>query len=64
MGTMLIGYNVEWRAVPRATRSLHNRLGVPATLFVVGQTLERWVSQFQAIADDPLVDIQQHTYTH
>jgi peptidoglycan/xylan/chitin deacetylase (PgdA/CDA1 family) len=71
MGTMLIGYDVEWRGegdvTPRfleQARSLHNRLGVPATLFVVGQTLERWVPQFQAIAGDPLFDIQQHTYSH
>jgi peptidoglycan/xylan/chitin deacetylase (PgdA/CDA1 family) len=71
MGTMLIGYDVEWRGEGDVTpqfleqgRSLHNRLGVPATLFVVGQTLERWVPQFQAIAGDPLFDIQQHTYSH
>ena len=38
--------------------------GVPATLFVVGQTLERWVPEFQAIALDPLFDLQQHTYSH
>src|SRR3954470_15248926 len=71
MGTMLIGYDVEWRGEGDVTpwfldqaRSLHNRLGVPATLFLVGQTLERWVPQFQAIAGDPLFDIQQHTYSH
>jgi peptidoglycan/xylan/chitin deacetylase (PgdA/CDA1 family) len=71
MGTMLIGYDVEWsgdgdvtpRFLDRA-RSLHNRLGVPATLFVVGRTLERWLPQFRAIAEDPLFDIQQHTYSH
>ena len=47
---MLIGYDVEWLGegdvTPRfleQARSLHNRLGAPATLFVVGQTLERWV---------------------
>jgi peptidoglycan/xylan/chitin deacetylase (PgdA/CDA1 family) len=60
---------VAWRGdvTPRfleQARSLHNRLEVPATLFVVGQTLERWVPQFQAIAGDPLFDIQQHTYSH
>jgi hypothetical protein len=71
MGTMLIGYDVEWRGegdvTPRfleQARSLHNRLGVPATLFVVGQTLERWLPEFQAMAGDPLFDIQQHTYSH
>jgi peptidoglycan/xylan/chitin deacetylase (PgdA/CDA1 family) len=71
MSTMLIGYDVEWRGegdvTPRfleQARSLHNRLDVPATLFVVGQTFERWVPQFQAITGDPLFDIQQHTYSH
>ena len=71
MGAMLIGYDVEWRAegdvTPRfleQARSLHDHLGAPATLFVVGQTLERWVPRFQAIAADPLFDIQQHTYSH
>ena len=71
MGTLLIGYDVEWRGegdvTPRfleQVRSLHDRLGLPATLFVVGQTLERWVPQFQAISGDPLFDIQQHTYSH
>jgi peptidoglycan/xylan/chitin deacetylase (PgdA/CDA1 family) len=45
-------------------RALHNRLGVPATLFIVGQTLEQWVQEFQTIAADPLFDMQQHTYSH
>jgi peptidoglycan/xylan/chitin deacetylase (PgdA/CDA1 family) len=71
MGTLLIGYDVEWRGEEDVTprfleqaRLLHNRLGVPATLFVVGQTLDRWVPQFQDIAGDPIFDIQQHTYSH
>src|SRR3954467_6344020 len=71
MGTFLIGYDVEWRGDGEVTpyfleqaRSLHNRLGVPATLFIVGQTLERWIPQFQAIAQDPLFDLQQHTSSH
>jgi len=70
-GIMLIGYDVEARAAADVTprfleqaRVLHNRLGVPATLFIVGQTLEQWASEFQAIAADPLFDLQQHTYSH
>jgi peptidoglycan/xylan/chitin deacetylase (PgdA/CDA1 family) len=70
-GTMLIGYDVEWRGegevtgrfLKRAT-ALHNELGVPATLFVVGQTLEQCIPQFQAVVEDPLFDLQQHTYSH
>jgi peptidoglycan/xylan/chitin deacetylase (PgdA/CDA1 family) len=71
MGTLLIGYDVEWRddgeMTPRfleQAQLLHDRLGTPATLFVVGQTLERWVPQLRAIAQDPLFDLQQHTYSH
>ena len=71
MGTLLIGYDVEWRGDDEVTpyfleqaRSLHDRLGIPATLFIVGQTLERWIPQFQASAQDPLFDLQQHTYSH
>lgn len=70
-GTMLLGYDVEWSGEGRVTaqfleqaRALHNRLGVPATLFIVGQTLERWVPEFQAVSADPLFDLQQHTYSH
>ena len=70
-GAMLIGYDVEWLGDSDVTpqfleqaRELHNPLGVPATLFVVGQTLERGIPCFRAIASDPLFDLQQHTYSH
>jgi peptidoglycan/xylan/chitin deacetylase (PgdA/CDA1 family) len=70
-GIMLIGYDVEARGAGdvtprflRQARALHSRLGIPATLFIVGQTLEQWVQEFQAIAADPLFDLQQHTYSH
>jgi len=71
MATMLIGYDVEWRGPEPVTeafleraRSLHHRLGVPATLFIVGQTLERCLPHFRGFVDDPLFDLQQHTYSH
>lgn len=74
MGTMLIGYDVEWQGTPaegevtrrflKRARRLHNELEIPATLFVVGRTLEEWISDFQEIETDPLFDIQQHTYSH
>lgn len=69
-GTMLLGYDVEssdpeiTRPFLNRARELHNRLGVPATLFIVGQTLEQSISQFQEISADPLFDFQQHTYSH
>ena len=71
-GTMLLGYDVESRekreGITRkfleTAREMHNRLNVPATLFIVGQTLEQNVEAFQSIAQDPLLDLQQHTYSH
>src|SRR5262245_26281307 len=70
-GIMLIGYDVEALGAGdvtprflRQARALHDQLGVPATLFIVGQTLEQWVQEFQTIAADPLFDLQQHTYSH
>ncbi len=70
-GTMLIGYDVEWQEEGTVTgdflataRALHNRLDVPATLFIVGRTLERNAPHFEPLVDDPLFDLQQHTYSH
>lgn len=70
MATFLFGYDVE-HLDPDVTRpflkraaELHREYGVPATLFVLGQTLERNVDALGALVDDPLFDIQQHTYTH
>lgn len=70
-GTLLIGYDVEWTGSEAITATflqqaseLHHRLDAPATMFVVGRTLERWLPEFRVIAADPLFDLQQHTYSH
>ncbi len=71
-GTMLIGYDVEWQSAEEEVTEhflatalpLHERLNVPTTFFIVGQTLERCLPHFQAIKDHPLIDLQQHTYSH
>lgn len=71
-GTMLIGYDVEWQGhggditehFLTTAQALHQRFNVPTTFFIVGETLERCVPHFQAIHDDPLIDLQQHTYSH
>ena len=70
-GTLLIGYDVEWLedgdvTVPflHQAQRLHHELGAPATMFLVGMTVERWIPDFQRIADDPLFDLQQHTWSH
>jgi peptidoglycan/xylan/chitin deacetylase (PgdA/CDA1 family) len=72
-GTLLIGYDVEDRSgsdvtprfLERAT-ALHLELGVPASLFFLGQTLDRWpdAARTAASAAGDLFDIQQHTYSH
>jgi peptidoglycan/xylan/chitin deacetylase (PgdA/CDA1 family) len=70
MPTFLIGYDVE-HLDPSVTRvflkramQLHREYHVPATFFVLGQTLERNVDELGALVGDPLFDIQQHTYSH
>ncbi len=70
MATFLIGYDVEdpdpliTRAFLKRAVTVHEKLQAPATLFVVGQTLERSPEAFRNIAGHPLFDIQQHTYSH
>ncbi|MDQ4137648.1 MAG: polysaccharide deacetylase family protein [Actinomycetota bacterium] len=70
MATFLLGYDVEHldpdvtRAFLQRAAQLHREYGVPATLFVLGQTLERNVDALGELVDDPLFDIQQHTYSH
>jgi peptidoglycan/xylan/chitin deacetylase (PgdA/CDA1 family) len=69
-GHLLIGYDVEHKD-PTITRQflqtvvpLHEALNVPATMFIVGRTLDASRDQFQALAGHPLFDMQQHTYSH
>jgi hypothetical protein len=70
MAYMLIGYDVEspedevTTAFLKRASSLHTSLGVPATLFIRGQNLERNPSAFEAVAANPLLELQQHTYSH
>ncbi len=69
-GTLLIGYDVEspepeiTRTFLRKAVTLHEAMEVPATLFVVGRTLEANQDAFRAVAGHPLFDLQQHTYSH
>ena len=44
--------------------SNHERFDVPATLFVCGRTLVHNVGLFKDLVNHPLMDIQQHTYSH
>lgn len=45
-------------------RAVHREFGVPCTLFCCGRTVLHSVDAIRAAAADPLVDIQQHTYSH
>ena len=78
-GTLLIGYDVEFGSddLPpdlgppdataiflRAAERLHREMDAPATLFVVGQTLEQNAEAFRRAAELGLFDFQQHTYSH
>ena len=44
--------------------SNHERFDAPATLFVCGRTLVHNVGLFKDLVNHPLMDIQQHTYSH
>jgi peptidoglycan/xylan/chitin deacetylase (PgdA/CDA1 family) len=43
---------------------VHEDLGVPCSLFVVGRTLRQSPGHFADLVDHPLFDLQQHTDTH
>lgn len=70
MAYLLIGYDVEHRdpAVTRPflkrMRELHEKLNIPASLFIVGKTLEHSPDAFRELVGHPLFDLQQHTYSH
>ena len=71
MGTLLIGYDVEyWEAdgttpsfLERA-RQVHERWDAPATLFLLGRTLELHPQEVRRAVTGSVFDVGQHTYTH
>lgn len=71
---MLIRYDAESRQ-PEEIRgvfekmvSVHRKEGIPVSLFCLGAAMEMRESQFQSffdeVKDDPLFDIQDHSYSH
>lgn len=44
--------------------ALHKKHEVPATFFIVGRLLETDGPQYRKLLDDPLFDVQTHTYSH
>ena len=67
MATFFIGYDVEHpdpvvtRQFLQTARSLHEELGIPCTLFVVGRTLRQSPEAFRELVGHPLFDLQQHS---
>ncbi len=70
MSVLLIGYDVESTKLDitaeflRKADALHQELDAPATLFIVGRTLEANRTEFGRLVQHPLFDLQQHTYSH
>lgn len=48
----------------KAVAAVHRRLQAPATFFIVTRLLEAARSEYRAILDDDLFDLQSHTHTH
>lgn len=72
---MLMRYDTEWWGEPAGMAGfleklveVHRRDKIPVTMFCRGLTLENMRSEFtafyQEVADDPLFDMQDHSYSH
>jgi hypothetical protein len=67
LGAHGMGEAIDRTSTARALeiiRRNHEEHGVPATLFVCGRTLVHNVPVLEPFVDNPLFDIQQHTYSH
>lgn len=69
MATLLIGYDVECESKPEITRHfLHTVAEVhaehPCTLFLLGLVIEKNADYLKKVANNPMFDFQQHTYSH
>lgn len=65
MPALVIGYNVEWVKDRTATeaflarvRRLHERLGAPCTLFLLGEVIRNHHDELRRLAGNPLFDLQ------
>ena len=72
---MLMRYDTEWWGEPQEMSGflekvveVHRRDNIPVTMFCRGFTLENMKDEFMAfqqeIKDDPLFDMQDHSYSH
>ena len=44
--------------------ALHKRHEIPATFFIVGRLLEKDGPEYRRLLDDPLFDVQSHSWSH
>jgi len=68
-GTILFGIDVETASeasvgFARWGQELFAQMGVPATWYLTGKTLERYPEQFQEVERAGVVELQAHTYDH
>ena len=68
-GTIICGYDVETASdntigFLEGAEELHDRLGVPWTIYLTGKTLEKHSEKISRMVDNPLLTIAQHTYSH
>lgn len=69
MSTLLIGYDTECMHDPEITRAFLRKAAEvhrehPCTLFLVGKVIENNAADLEVLADNPMFDFQQHTYSH
>ena len=68
-GTMVFGYDVETASqntvgfLAGATE-LHEKFGVPWTIYLTGQTVEKCAHAIRECMQSPLLTVAQHTYSH
>ena len=66
---MLFGYDVEMASQDsvgflEGAAELHERFGVPWTIYLTGETVEQCTDAIRTCMQSPLVTVAQHTYSH
>ena len=68
-GTMVLGYDVETASENtvgflEGATELHEKFGVPWTIYLTGQTVEKCTDAIRRCMQSPLLTVAQHTYSH
>ena len=71
MAKILFGYDTERFEEPSVTShflhtmsQMHEQYQIPCTLFLVGKVIENNADDIRPLVDNPLFDLQQHSYSH